>query len=94
MVEWALPPVRFRRAGFMNLYANYAQLNLFTSGLFTNVDSSEFNERVYNVGAQLDIRLVVFSILDSTFSAGYASAWNDISGQRSDELMISLRLMR
>lgn len=94
MVEWTLPPVRFRRAGFMNLYANYAQLNLFTTGLITNLDSSEHRERYYNVGAQLDIRLVVFSILDSTFSAGYASAWNDITGHRGDELMISLRLMR
>ena len=94
MAEWILPPIRFRRAGFMNLYANWAQINLFTSGLMTNVDSDEFRERYYNVGAQLDVRLVMFSILQSTFSAGYASAWNDITGERSDELMFSLRIMR
>lgn len=94
MVEWALPPIRFKRAGFMNLYANWAQLNFFTSGLITNVDSSEFQQKYYNVGAQLDVRLAVISILESTFSVGYASAWNDITGARGDELMISLRLMR
>jgi hypothetical protein len=94
MLEWSLPPVRFKRAGFMNLYANWAQLNLFTSGLITNMDSDQFRKRYYNAGAQLDFRLSVISILESTFSLGYASAWNDITGQRSDELMISLRLMR
>ena len=94
MVEWALPPVRFKRAGFMNLYANWAQLNLFTSGLITNIDDDRFKQRYYNAGAQLDFRLSVISILESTFSLGYASAWNDITGNRGDEFMISLRLMR
>ncbi|MBO6585925.1 MAG: hypothetical protein JJ953_07480 [Gracilimonas sp.] len=94
MVEWSLPPVRFKRAGFMNLYANWAQLNLFTTGLLTNIDDDTFLQRYYNAGAQLDFRLSVISILESTFSVGYASAWNDIAGTRSDELMISLRLMR
>jgi hypothetical protein len=94
MVEWALPPIRFKRFGFKSLYANWAQLNFFTTGLMTNVESDEFRQRYYNVGAQLNVRLAVFSILESTFSVGYASAWNDITGDRSDELMISLRLMR
>ena len=94
MVEWALPPVRFRRAGMMNLYANWMQLNLFASGLATNIDSDQHLQRYYNAGAQLDVRLVVFSILESTLSFGYASAWNDITGHRGDEFMISLRLMR
>jgi len=94
LAEWTLPPIRFKKAGFTNLYANWAQLNLFSSGLITNMDSSEFLERYYNVGAQLDVRLAMFSILESTFSVGYASAWNDITGSRGDELMISLRLMR
>jgi hypothetical protein len=94
MAELALPPVRFRRAGMMNLYANWMQLNLFASGLATNIDSDQHLQRYYNAGAQLDLRLVVFSILESTLSFGYASAWNDITGHRGDELMVSLRLMR
>ncbi len=94
MVEWALPPVRFRRAGFMNLYASWMQLNVFASGLATNIDSGQHVERYYNAGAQLDVRLAVFSILESTLSFGYATAWNDLTGHRGDELMVSLRLMR
>ncbi len=94
MVEWTLPPVRFKRAGFLNLYANWTQLNFFASGLFTNIDDSAFLERYYNAGAQLETRLVIFSTLDSMFSVGYAVARNDISGVYSNELMVSLRIMR
>ena len=94
MAELALPPVRFKRVGFMNYYANWAQLNLFSSGLVTNLDHTETRRRFYNAGAQLDIRMVVFSILESTLSFGYASAWDYDNRNRSDEWMISLRLLR
>jgi len=94
MTEWVLPPVRFKRAGFVNYYANWAQLNLFSSGLVTNMDHQETRQLFYNAGAQLDIRMVIFSILESTFSVGYASAWNHDTGKRSDEFMVSLRLLR
>lgn len=78
----------------MNYYANWAQLNLFSSGLVTNLDHTETRRRFYNAGAQLDIRMVVFSILESTLSFGYASAWDYDNRNRSDEWMISLRLLR
>jgi hypothetical protein len=94
MMEWTTPPVRFRRAGFLNFYANWAQINFFSSGLMTNIDSNEFRQRYYNAGAQLDIRMVIFSILESTLSFGYASAWNYDTSDRGDEWMISLRIMR
>ncbi len=94
LAEWTTPPLRFRRFGFLNLYANWAQINFFSSGIVTNVDDHDWMQRYYNVGAQIDIRLVIFSILDSTLSAGYASAWNHELGIRSDEWMISLRIMR
>ncbi|MDX1640069.1 MAG: hypothetical protein R3220_00125 [Balneolaceae bacterium] len=94
MAEWATPPIRFKRAGFMNLYANWMQLNLFSTGLVTNIDDELFRGKFYNIGAQLDIRMVIFSILESTFSIGYGSAWNYDTGDRGDEWMISLRLMR
>lgn len=94
MAEWATPPIRFKRAGFMNLYANWMQLNFFSTGLITNIDDELFTGKFYNLGAQLDIRMVIFSILESTFSIGYASAWNYDTSDRGDEWMISLRLMR
>jgi len=93
LLEWTTPPVRFRRLGFLNLYANWAQLNLFSSGILTNVDDPGLRQGYYNVGAQLDLKIVMFSILESTLSAGYASAWNHYTGLRSDEWMISLKIM-
>lgn len=94
MAEWAAPPIRFKRAGFMNMYANWMQLNLFSTGLVTNFDDELYRGKFYNMGAQLDIRMVIFSILESTLSFGYASAWNYDTGDRGDEWMVSLRLMR
>lgn len=94
MAEWATPPIRFKRFGFMNLYATWMQLNLFSTGLVTNIDDDRFFGKFYNAGAQLDIRMSILSILESTLSFGFASAWNYDSGERGDEWMISLRLMR
>jgi hypothetical protein len=92
-VEWTLPPVRFRRFGFLPLYCNWTQLMLFTSGLMTNLDSKSEKRTVGSVGAQLDFKLVIFSTLESTFSVGYARA--AVHQQRfTDEFMISLKLLK
>lgn len=91
-VEWTLPPVRFRRAGVPSFYTNWARLALFSSALVTDVSESEFRRDLYNVGAQVDLSLVIFSSLESTFSVGYARAFGD--GDGSDEVMISLKLLR
>ncbi|MBK5258897.1 MAG: hypothetical protein JJE51_04835 [Thermoanaerobaculia bacterium] len=91
-VEWTLPAVRFRRAGVPSLYANWARLALFTSALMTNVGESELRRNLRNVGAQVDLSLVIFSSLESTFSIGYATAFE--KGDRSDEVMVSLKLLR
>lgn len=114
MGEWVLPPVRFKRMGFMSLYSNWAQLSLFTSGLVTNIGSPVYRysnlitphqgspitqtreqHKFYNVGAQLDFKLVLFSVLDGTLSFGYANAFDyDLGNKRSDEFMVSLKLLR
>ncbi|MDX1673148.1 MAG: hypothetical protein R3211_12485, partial [Balneolaceae bacterium] len=93
LAEWTLPPVRFRRLGFLSLYANWAQLSLFSSGIISNVDDSNLRQAYYNVGGQVDLKIVMFSILDSTFSVGWASAWNHYTGEQSTEWMFSLKIM-
>jgi hypothetical protein len=51
--------------------------------------------RFYNAGAQLDMRLSLFSIMDATFSVGYARAWDyDVKSFSSDEVMVSLKIFR
>lgn len=91
-VEWTLPPVRFRRAGVPSFYANWARLALFSSALVTDFSADEHRRDVYNIGAQIDLSLVLFSSLDSTLSFGYATAFDD--GEAGDEVMISLKLLR
>ena len=51
-------------------------------------------EEFANVGMQIDLRLVTFSFLPSTISFGYANAWDLGTGERYNEWMISLQLLR
>jgi len=92
MFEWTLPPTRFRRAGVPSMYTNWAQLSLFTSGLVTDISNHDFRRTLYDIGAQVDFSMVLFSNLDSTFSLGYATAFE--KGRRSNEAMLSLKLLR
>ena len=85
-VEWTLPPLRFRRVGVPGLYTNWARLALFTGGLRTNVTHA------YDLGAQVDLSLVMFSNLESMFSLGFAAARQP--SKTSHEVMISLKLLR
>jgi hypothetical protein len=92
MVEWTLPPWRFRRFGNTGIYCNWARAALFTSGLVTNMDNPALRREVTNAGAQIDFSVVMFSNLESMISAGYAKAFEE--GEDSDEFMISLRLLK
>jgi hypothetical protein len=89
-VEWTLPPMRFTRAGVPSFYANWARVAVFSSVLATDVTRER--QTFYDVGAQVDLSLVLFTNLDSTLSAGYAVAFGD--GERSNEVMLSLKLLR
>jgi hypothetical protein len=92
MGEWNLPPWRFRRLGSTLAYANWARISLFSSGLFTNFGNSAQRGAYANVGAQLDIRVVLFSHLNSTFSTGCAIA-RDPQGRTTPGYMISLKIL-
>ena len=92
MAEWTLPPIRFRRFGYTNLYLNWSRLSLFSSGIFTDVQKKNFRRTAGNIGAQLDFKLVFFSYLSSTFSLGYAVAFEK-DRRRSSEFMVSLKIL-
>jgi hypothetical protein len=93
LVEWTLPPVRFRRLGFINLYSNWSQVSFFTSGIITNLDHADLQRRVFNIGSQLDFKVVIFSVLESTLSFGYAAAFEQ-DRSMTDEFMISIKILR
>ena len=92
LAEWALPAVRFRRLGVQGLYANWARLSLFSSGLLTDFSDTPARREIVNGGAQIDVSLVMFSNLESMLSVGYARAFEH--GEHSDEFMASLRLLK
>jgi hypothetical protein len=93
LVEWTLPPVRFKKIGVAALYANWLRLALFSSGIVTNMESDAYRSRIANVGAQLNLKIVIFSSLESTFSVGYARAMQR-GLSPSEETMISLKILR
>jgi hypothetical protein len=92
MIEWDLPPLRFRHMGFQDFYVTWARCALFSSGIVTNVEDPVYRKRHVDVGAQVDFRLVLFSSLPSTFSLGYAFASQDYRTW-SHEYMISIKIL-
>lgn len=92
MLEWDLPPLRFRRLGFPAFYCTWARLALFSSALVTDAGDPGLRRTAVNFGAQVDFKLVFFSNLSSTLSLGYArSAREGLPG--TGEFMISLRIL-
>jgi hypothetical protein len=93
IVEWNLPPWRFRRVGTPGFYLTWARPAVFVSVLATNLDDSDFRRVPYDAGAQLDFRFSLMSVLDLTVSAGGAIAFED--GRRPQrEAMFSLKILR
>jgi len=93
LLEWCLPPLRFRRAGTPGLYASWIRPALFVSAIATDLDSSPRRHEVADVGAQADLRFSVLSSLDMTLSVGVARAFERGLPPRN-ETMISLKVLR
>jgi hypothetical protein len=90
--ELVLPPIRFRKFGGFNFFANWTQATIFTSFLTAN-DPDFGNSQYYNIGTQIDTRMVMFSHLPATLSIGYARAWQLDNDRNFGEFMISLKLL-
>jgi hypothetical protein len=93
MVEWNLPPLRFRRAGSPGLYATWARTALFASGLVTNLDAGEARRKLADAGAQLDLRVSLIHALDMTISVGGAVAF-EAGRPPQHEFMASLKVLK
>ena len=103
MGELILPPLRFRNVGTPFFYLNWARMSLFSSALrgsdmYSYTDDGEKMTRFKNIGVQIDIRLVLFSYMQSTLSIGYGIAqgymdeksnWHDFK----PETMVSLQIL-
>ena len=93
MLEWNLPPWRFRRAGIPAFYATWARPAVFTSVLSTNLDADVGRRVVTNVGGQCDVRFGTLSALELTLSFGGAVAF-ETDHQPRQELMVSLKILK
>lgn len=99
MLEWNLPPIRFREAGTADFYVSWVRPAVFASVLGTNVDSEKglatdaARHVVENVGAQVDFRIFMLSRLEMTLSFGQAWAFEAHRASRS-ETMVSLKILK
>ncbi len=91
--ELNLPPLRFRRLGTSSFYFSWLRMSAFASGIKTNLDDKQFEERAFSVGVQADLRIVLLSHLRFTLSAGYAEAYDENFNYFSDEYMVSLKVL-
>ncbi len=91
-VQWVTPPLRFREVGIPSFYLQWADLSLFATGLSTNVDEPSLRSTLLSVGAQLDVRLITLSHLESTLSTGFAVAHQQ-GGPTSHAFMFSFKIM-
>ncbi|HEY1340744.1 MAG TPA: hypothetical protein VGF59_24700 [Bryobacteraceae bacterium] len=71
---------------------NWARFSVFSSGLLTNLGAGAERQHYVDLGSQLDIRIVLFTYLNTTLSGGYAAA-ADRHGRISSEYMISLKIL-
>ncbi len=93
MLEWNLPPIRFKRVGTPGFYLSWARPSLFVSSLTTNPDDSAVRDDVSNAGIQVDFRFTILSRLKMTLSLGYAKGFGNSSVMDDDEFMASLKIL-
>ena len=58
ILEWNLPPWRFRNAGTPGAYLTWARTALFGSVIVKDFDNEAFRDTTLNVGAQIDFELI------------------------------------
>jgi len=88
--ELNFPPIRFRKFGLLGFYCTYARFSAFGMGLYSNIALDLPESSYFSSGVQLDFELVLFTLLKSTFSLGFARAYGPICP--ADQFMVSLKL--
>ena len=80
-----------RGALYSDQTSTYALFSIFGMGMFTNIANDQPQRNYFSSGIQLDLELVMFSLLKSTLSFGFARAYGPIVPL--DQFMISLKLL-
>jgi len=93
MLEWNLPPIRFKRVGTPGFYLSWARPAVFVSALTTNLDDSSIRQEVQSAGVQVDFRFTILSLLNMTLSLGYAEGFGGDDIADDNEFMVSLKIL-
>ena len=91
ILEWNLPPKRFREVGTPGLFLSWLRPALFAGVLWADPDES-FDRTVSTVGAQIDLHFTLAHRLPMTLSIGYAVGFETDEHSES-EWMISLKIL-
>lgn len=91
ILEWNLPPVRFREVGKPSLFLSHARTALFFGALVT--DLNETSERTLTTaGFQIDWMFTLAHRLPMSISVGYAVGFED-GNEIDNEWMLSLKIL-
>ena len=93
MLEWNLPPIRFKRVGTPGFFMSWARPSIFVTSLMTNLDDSALKQEVTNAGIQVDFRFTILSRLNMTLSLGYARGFGNGAILDDEEFMASLKVL-
>ena len=91
MVEWNLPPVRFRGAGKPSLFLSHMRPAVFFGALQTD-PGKPFERTVTTMGVQLDWQFTLAHRLPMTFSLGYGAGFED-GDEVDNEWLVSLKIL-
>ncbi|NND43934.1 MAG: hypothetical protein HKN58_01325 [Xanthomonadales bacterium] len=91
VLEWNLPPLRFREAGAPSLFLKHARTAFFIGGLVTDPGKA-YERRLSNAGFQVDFEFTLIHRLPMVFSVGYAVGFEHGS-KHDDEWMVSLKIL-
>ncbi len=92
MLEWNLPPIRFRDFGTPATYLSWARPALFTGMLLTNPGDGATSRRLADIGAQIDLQFYTMHSQEMMLSFGYAVGFEHGRSAR-DEFMLSLKVL-
>lgn len=91
MLEWNLPPIRFRDIGTPANYLSWARPALF-AGLLRTFGGTGGPQTMHDIGAQVDFQFNVMHDQEMTFSIGAARGYGGGHLGR-DEWMVSLKVL-
>ena len=91
VLEWNLPPIRFREVGSPSFFLKHIRPALFVGGLRTD-PGDPIERNVTTAGIQLDLEFTIAHRLPMTFSIGYAAGYEH-GIRQSDEWMVSLKIL-